>query len=354
MKYYIDYENTGWAGINGIANLSNEDEVDILYCKNETMPLGKIIDVMRSPAKINFIQVKRGTPNALDFQLVGRLFKEYDPEEQYCIISKDRGYDIILENEYVGSNSNIRRFDNISKSFNKAGDNNKKTDLELPFDNFDDRDPGYIKTGANKNRNKITVNKSEDNKESEHSAADNMKSEINSTGSAETDHNTEDHRKSEINSTDHAEYDHDTEDLKKSKINETDHIEQESIAAEQGIQDENSEGSASDSIDNELIVNQPDQPQEHLKTVDKKIQKSSLRPSKKETVQNIVFQKTNRSLTEDEVNKILGALKTVDEKKGKQNFYLYFVKQMGQTKGQKFYGEIKGAYSELVKQIRGL
>ena len=79
--YYIDYENVSSQGLKGVELLSENDEVILLYSKKaDHVKIDILTMMMESKAKIRFLPVHVGTPNALDFQLVTLLFLNYKPE----------------------------------------------------------------------------------------------------------------------------------------------------------------------------------------------------------------------------------------------------------------------------------
>lgn len=95
MTYYlVDYENVGFIGLSGIHNLSKRDSVYVFYSEtSKSINLNALTGVQ---AKIEFINVKTGTPHALDFQLIAFLFKNIRRKSTYCIVSKDKGYEVIF------------------------------------------------------------------------------------------------------------------------------------------------------------------------------------------------------------------------------------------------------------------
>lgn len=115
--YYIDYENVTNLGLKGIELLSEADEVNLLYSKKaETMKIDTLTQLMASRAKINFLPVHVGTPNALDFQLITLLFLHYTEGNRYFIISKDSGYDCCIKTAIENDAPNVFRFPNIESA----------------------------------------------------------------------------------------------------------------------------------------------------------------------------------------------------------------------------------------------
>lgn len=107
--YLIDYENVGKAGLEGAEALSGFDKVVVLYSENaEMIP----IDMLKKcKAKLEFIRADVGTPNAMDFQLVGYLFYYTKKWCEYYIISRDQGFTAVLNMaKNFGGSVSIRSF----------------------------------------------------------------------------------------------------------------------------------------------------------------------------------------------------------------------------------------------------
>ncbi len=98
--YLIDFENVHDSGLNGICSLTDQDEVSIFYSnKSEHMSFDTHVNIMKSEARIKYIKLRRCAKNYLDFQLcthLGYLIGS-KTEGPYFIISKDTGYDSIID-----------------------------------------------------------------------------------------------------------------------------------------------------------------------------------------------------------------------------------------------------------------
>lgn len=146
--YFIDFENVHGDGFEGIENIECESEIYIIYteaCKK--IPLEIIEKAKQKNINIKAIEVLCGSKNALDFQLVsllGYMIGEYGEENDYYIISKDTGYDAVID-LWKKRNVNINRFcalsgelhvDNkpkvskVATKSKKKGKKNKETTLE--------------------------------------------------------------------------------------------------------------------------------------------------------------------------------------------------------------------------------
>ncbi len=115
--YYVDYENVNSQGLKGVENLTENDEVNILYSKKaDHVKIDILTALMASKASIRFIPVHVGTPNALDFQLITLLFLHYTKENRYFIISRDSGYDCCIKTALELGADTIARCENIDVS----------------------------------------------------------------------------------------------------------------------------------------------------------------------------------------------------------------------------------------------
>ena len=101
MGYYlIDFENVHDIGLNGVTNLTENDEICIFYSeKSEHMSFDTHVNIMKTKAVVKYIKLRKSARNYLDFQLVthlGYLIGKNAPGP-YFIISKDTGYESALD-----------------------------------------------------------------------------------------------------------------------------------------------------------------------------------------------------------------------------------------------------------------
>ncbi len=103
MNYYlIDYENVKVEGLNGIAGLSEQDEVCIFYSKNaDTLTFDLARKLQETKATVVYQKVEVGTKNALDFQLssyLGYLIckREKQRDSHFFVVTKDNGFNALL------------------------------------------------------------------------------------------------------------------------------------------------------------------------------------------------------------------------------------------------------------------
>lgn len=97
-KYYIDFENVHGAGLKGVDELDERDEVIVIYSQAaETFHIEHAIDILKSKARIEFVEVDGGTRNAADFQLIVALFGAMSDEYGYAIVSGDGGFDAAIK-----------------------------------------------------------------------------------------------------------------------------------------------------------------------------------------------------------------------------------------------------------------
>lgn len=99
-NYLVDYENVNKDGLNGIGKLDSNNSVYIFYSeKADSMTFGLHRRLMETKANVEFFKVAVGTKNSLDFQLVSFLGYKIakNEDESYVIVSKDKGYDSVVE-----------------------------------------------------------------------------------------------------------------------------------------------------------------------------------------------------------------------------------------------------------------
>ena len=99
--YFVDYENIGAEGLNGIKNLGDNNTVFIFYSRNADKITFDIHNqINASEAAIHYYKVEAGHKNALDFQLasyLGYVIREnLEGECSYFIVSKDTGFTTLL------------------------------------------------------------------------------------------------------------------------------------------------------------------------------------------------------------------------------------------------------------------
>jgi len=117
--FLIDFENVHSEGMVGVDHLTERDEVVIFYSSNaDSVSFDVLHKLMFCKSKLSYYKIKRGGKNALDFQLscyLGyRICRE--PDAEYYIISRDNGFDFIMDFwscGYVSAEPAIRRFTGI-------------------------------------------------------------------------------------------------------------------------------------------------------------------------------------------------------------------------------------------------
>jgi hypothetical protein len=124
MKIYlIDFENVHSEGMQGVDNLTEEDEVVIFYSQNaDSISFDVLHKLMFCKAKLNYFKIRRGGKNALDFQLSTYLGYRTltNPQAEFYIISKDAGFDFVIDfwsYGYVAAQPIIRRFVSLKSVF---------------------------------------------------------------------------------------------------------------------------------------------------------------------------------------------------------------------------------------------
>ena len=116
-KYYVDFENVHGAGLKGIDELGERDEVLVFYSQAaETFHIEHAISILKSKARVEFIEIDGGTRNSLDFQLVAALFGTISEEYDYAIVSGDGGFDAAIKMGQRLELPNVRRITDLTGS----------------------------------------------------------------------------------------------------------------------------------------------------------------------------------------------------------------------------------------------
>lgn len=95
-SYLVDFENVKSKGLVGIDKLTEDDHVIIFYSENsDTISFEMHCCVMRAKASVEYMKVRVGGKNALDFQLstlLGYMVAK-EKNSHIFIISNDKGFD---------------------------------------------------------------------------------------------------------------------------------------------------------------------------------------------------------------------------------------------------------------------
>ena len=98
--YLIDYENTGVKGLYGIEKLQKDDLIVVFYGpKTGAVPFDDHVRISSAVSHVEYIKTSKTAKNYLDFQLttyLGYLIAHTGVKE-YCVISKDGGYDSVID-----------------------------------------------------------------------------------------------------------------------------------------------------------------------------------------------------------------------------------------------------------------
>ena len=93
MMYFVDFENTGVSGLEGIENLTGRDCV-VLFASDHTTEKGVMKRLSGTKARIRIEYVSTTAKNAMDFCLISSVGAEIAKgKKNLCIVSNDKGYD---------------------------------------------------------------------------------------------------------------------------------------------------------------------------------------------------------------------------------------------------------------------
>lgn len=96
-NFYIDYENVHNEGLKGVERLTPDDTMYLFYSdKADTLKIDVVQKLLATQGNIRFMRIENGVENALDFQLITALMCDYSADNNYYIISRDKGYDAAI------------------------------------------------------------------------------------------------------------------------------------------------------------------------------------------------------------------------------------------------------------------
>lgn len=129
--YLIDYENTGVKGLYGIEKLQEDDLIVVFYGpKTGAVPFDDHVRISSAVSHVEYIKTSKTAKNYLDFQLatyLGYLIAHTGVKE-YCVVSKDGGYDSVIDFWKTRGMSVVRRETiSVEKPMKQTGRRTKKT-----------------------------------------------------------------------------------------------------------------------------------------------------------------------------------------------------------------------------------
>lgn len=98
--YLIDYENTGVKGLYGIEKLQEDDLIVVFYGpKTGAVPFDDHVRISSAVSHVEYIKTSKTAKNYLDFQLTTYLgyLVAHTGIKEYCVVSKDSGYDSVVD-----------------------------------------------------------------------------------------------------------------------------------------------------------------------------------------------------------------------------------------------------------------
>ncbi len=378
--YYIDYENVSSQGLKGIELLTENDEVNLLYSKKaDNVKIDMLTVMMESKARIRFLPVHVGTPNALDFQLVTLLFLNYK-ESDYCyIISKDSGYDCCIKTAAENGAPNVARYPNIESAVKGIPARKTRRGKRTVSEASNDTMVTSVKEPSRKARpSQVTVSSKENvPSQEETTSRDNVSSkEIAPSLEADAsqdqvsaaEENTKKRpsrrrgrKKAASSDNESAEniqkvsdqpVDQSVESQKMTDSNKAPEAEQEHKAKDRSDRHENPEKEhSSDRHDtpandnSEQHVLQQRYLSKQFESKNSPADKAKADADKPVSILSVIRRRNDIQLDMHQVDLIRNAL---NNSSNKQQFYSYFVKQLGQKQGIELYHSVKSSYTDLV------
>ncbi len=334
--YYIDYENVSSQGLKGIELLTDEDEVILLYSKKaDNVKIDTLTMMMESKAKIRFMPVHVGTPNALDFQLVTLLFLNYRNEDYCYIISKDSGYDCCIKTAAGNGAPNVARYPNIESAVNKVSAKKTRKGSRTTKDQAETTAPVQAAeqkqntaqelTGTNPEPDNASVRKTADDlfvtlPDSAKETAPQSNTMQGDAASGAASSSEEGAKKKSSR----------RRGRKKSASSET---EQKNPVTVNSIKPQNANAGAKNQNTNAGTKNQSAPAAVKID------------PDKPVSILSVIRRRNDVQLDMHQIDLIRDALKNAGNK---QQFYNYFVKKLGQKQGIELYHSIKSSYTDLM------
>lgn len=141
MRYFfVDFENTGPNGLNGIHHLNKTDEMILMYSGNVKLSIDTVQNLHKLGNRLKYYRNQTVHANALDFQMVywigylSRLADTInDSKVEIIIISNDKGYDAIKQTiAYLNLNVTIERNESIAEYFHDFNNDYNQPEEETP------------------------------------------------------------------------------------------------------------------------------------------------------------------------------------------------------------------------------
>ena len=142
--YLVDTENVGSSWKILLEKKTKNDKIYLFYTENSPhISYADMLEIVQYPNAFEAIPCCTGK-NALDFQLasyLGFLVKSA-PKTQYCIFSKDTGYDALVS-FWSEKGYSVQRLDAVSFEQQKKAETKKKTQTSLT--SMDDQDAKIVR-----------------------------------------------------------------------------------------------------------------------------------------------------------------------------------------------------------------
>ncbi len=162
--FLIDFENVKSKGLQGIDMLDKNDKVIIFYSENsDTISFEMHQNVINSPANVEYLKVRVGGKNALDFQLATLLgyIVAKDEYSHIFIISNDKGFEKLHDfwkTNYCDEVSClVFRTQTILSACDYYNANTVNDDNEKSSDNNVESQTSEVQTTAEKSQNNNVI-----------------------------------------------------------------------------------------------------------------------------------------------------------------------------------------------------
>ena len=133
--YLIDLENVNSGGFEGADNLDESDELIVFFSeKADTLKIPTITALLKTAAQIKFYKCKNGIMNAMDFDIVSVLGIICTQDREFVIVSRDKGFDVVVERYRSFGKKNVSRWVTIAAAKKRAESAPTEEPVQETFD----------------------------------------------------------------------------------------------------------------------------------------------------------------------------------------------------------------------------
>lgn len=134
-KIFVDTENVQNYNCLKSLNLTEKDEIILFFSQNtKSFKVNDLNLICSFKCKIKSMLVKVRGNNSLDFHIITNLCLNYSTEDEYYIVSNDKGYESSIDQFNLLGYSNVHILNwsksNVSKNDSSLADNNDELEIK--------------------------------------------------------------------------------------------------------------------------------------------------------------------------------------------------------------------------------